>query len=257
MWNHIVLEPEQKQLLAMMVEAQRSLPRARRQEFIYGRHMTGGDLAHPGLATGDRRNVYEGDLEALAEAGLLRRVPMGPHSWRYDVRPQGFQYYEALKAEEGEPVERVETEVRSFLESDRFARSYPEAYAKWRDAEDLLWSSDSPAQLSKIGHSCREAMIAFTNALVERLAPPDVERNPANTVTRLRAVLSHRADRLGHTERPFLDALVTYWGCVHDLVQRQEHAALRERDELVWEDGRRVVFQTAIVMYEVDRTLAG
>jgi hypothetical protein len=47
-----------------------------------------------------------------------------------------------------------------------------------------------------------------------------------------------------------------YWGTVNDLIQRQEHGAQREGGALAWEDGRRVVFQTAIVMFEIDRSLS-
>lgn len=49
-----------------------------------------------------------------------------------------------------------------------------------------------------------------------------------------------------------LDALVVYWGTVHDLAARQEHGAAKAVP-LVAEDARRVVFQTAIVMFELDR----
>jgi hypothetical protein len=45
------------------------------------------------------------------------------------------------------------------------------------------------------------------------------------------------------------------YATVSDLVQRQEHAGQREGEPLVWEDGRRIVFQTAIVMFEIDRSL--
>ncbi len=36
---------------------------------------------------------------------------------------------------------------------------------------------------------------------------------------------------------------------------RQEHGAQKESETLQWEDARRVVFQTAMVMFELDRTL--
>jgi hypothetical protein len=64
-----------------------------------------------------------------------------------------------------------------------------------------------------------------------------------------------RASKIGSTEKPFLEALVAYWGTLSDLIQRQEHGALREGDALVWEDDRRVVFQTCVVMYELSRAL--
>jgi hypothetical protein len=65
------------------------------------------------------------------------------------------------------------------------------------------------------------------------------------TVARIRSVLEHLAGLLGATEKPLLDALLTYWGTVSDLVQRQEHGAQREGESLSWADSRRVVFQTA------------
>jgi hypothetical protein len=53
----------------------------------------------------------------------------------------------------------------------------------------------------------------------------------------------------------FLDALIAYWRAVSNLVQRQEHGVQKAGSQLVFEDGRRVIFQTAIVMFEVDRAL--
>lgn len=53
----------------------------------------------------------------------------------------------------------------------------------------------------------------------------------------------------------FADALLTYWQAIDQLVQRQEHRASVENVELSWEDGRRVVFQTMIVMFEIDRAI--
>jgi hypothetical protein len=37
---------------------------------------------------------------------------------------------------------------------------------------------------------------------------------------------------------------------------RQEHAGTREGEPLIWEDGRRVVLQTAVVMFEIDKSLS-
>lgn len=56
--------------------------------------------------------------------------------------------------------------------------------------------------------------------------------------------------------RAFLDALLAYWGTASDLVQRQEHGNQKVGAALLWEDGRRVVFQTAMVMYEIERALS-
>jgi len=72
---------------------------------------------------------------------------------------------------------------------------------------------------------------------------------------RIRAVLRQHGARVGSTTTPLLDALVGYWKAVSGLAQRQEHGGQKEGRDLVWEDGRRVVFQTAVVMFETDRAL--
>src|SRR6266498_3147039 len=77
----------------------------------------------------------------------------------------------------------------------------------------------------------------------------------AHDIARVRAVLSQYQARLGTSVASFLDALLTHWRAVSGLVQRQEHGAQKEGHSLVWEDGRRVVFQTAVVMFEIDRAL--
>lgn len=65
-------------------------------------------------------------------------------------------------------------------------------------------------------------------------------------------MLDKKKSDLGGTEHEFLKAYISYWGTVNDLVQRQEHGAQKEGEKLIWEDGRRVVFNTMVLMYEVD-----
>jgi hypothetical protein len=98
-------------------------------------------------------------------------------------------------------------------------------------------------------------MQVFATTLVERFRPPNVDQDKQHDRARLKAVLVHHREQIGETEGEFLDALNAYWGALSTLVQRQEHGAQREKETLVWEDGRRVVFQTAVVMYEVDQSL--
>jgi len=98
-------------------------------------------------------------------------------------------------------------------------------------------------------------MQEFASELGRRFNPPNFGTNVQHVVARVRAVLEHRGSTLGSTERAFLDALLPYWGTVVDLVQRQEHAGQKEGESIVWEDGRRVVFQTAVVMFEIARAL--
>jgi hypothetical protein len=253
--SSVLLEQDQEELLKALVEASRNVPRDQREEF---HHLTDGDgssVMHPGLP-GRQMRVYDGDLNILQAEGLLLVTQIGRWHRSFVVTPQGLSLYAELQDRSGAPTQQVEETLMRYLDSDAFQRSYPEAHRKWAEAAELLRRSDSQKQLTTIGHLCREAMHEFATALVDRHQPSDVDTDKAHTVARTRAVLNQQASKLGTTAGPFLDALLTYWGTVSDLVQRQEHGAQKEGDALIWEDGRRVVFQTAVVMFEVDRTLS-
>ena len=65
-FDNILLEPEQANLLAQLVEASRNVPREERSKFLVGPSIGGTFLIHPGLP--DRLEVFYGDVEALARA---------------------------------------------------------------------------------------------------------------------------------------------------------------------------------------------
>lgn len=251
-WGNVLLQPEQKQLLMNIAEAAGSLPEGKREEFFVGSDLNLGGhyVAHPGLTK--KRPVFLGDIEALKKEGLINATT----GESFDITPRGLAYFRHLKREAGKPIERVEAELRQYLGSAYFRTSYPEAYSKWIEAEKLLWEADSQKHLTTIGHLCREAMQEFAETLVNRHKPPEVNQDKSKTVARVRTVLNLYAPSLGDTERAFLDALIAYWGAVADLSQRQEHGSQKEGSPLTWEDGRRVVFQTLLVMYEIDRALS-
>jgi hypothetical protein len=96
----------------------------------------------------------------------------------------------------------------------------------------------------------------FATSLVNKYSPPEVDKDVAHTEARIRAALNKAGTTIGTTVKPFLDALVAYWRKVSDLVQRQEHGGQREGKPLVWEDARRVVFQTLVVMFEIDSSIS-
>ena len=255
MFEHILLEPEQKELLAVLVEAARNVPRSQRRKFTFLQSHGGASVLHPGLG-GGALEAYAGDLDILAHNGLLAPSYGSQGSPLYDVTPEGFEYYRQMKQQSGQPLKRVENTVRDYLTVEHFQQSHAEAYQKWSQAESMLWASDSERQFTNIGHLCREALQAFATSLADRHQPPDVDQNVAHTENRIRAVLELHANQLGSTEKPFLEALVAYLHTVSCLVQRQEHGAQKEGEPLVWEDGRRIVFQTAVVMFEIDRSLS-
>jgi len=252
------LESEQEELLSSLVEAHRKVPRDQRHPFqmITSDQSYSAEISHAGLP--DRKiSAYEGDIRVLLNKRLLTiSGELLGVVYNFDIAPEGFTYYRQMKQRNSEPLQRVEMGLRSYLEADNFQRKYSLAYQKWRDAESLLWGSDSTHQFTTIGHLCREATQEFAAALVDQFQPPNIEANKTKTVARIKSVLKLCEGSLGNTEQPFLNALLVYWGTVSDLIQRQEHGGHKEGQPLMWEDGRRVVFQTAVLMLEVDSSLS-
>ncbi|MEA2067079.1 MAG: hypothetical protein U9O65_08330 [Thermotogota bacterium] len=254
-FDQILLEPVQKELLVTLVEAARNTPLDKRQKFFVAQSFNGDYLIHPSVPK-DKAQIYFGDVKALANEGLLAlEYSSSGRTPGFDVTPLGFQYYEYLKEKSGEPVERVESTMRNYLDAHNFIKNYPEAYKKWSSAEELLWKTGSQQQLTIIGHLCREALQDFANYLVSVHNPPDVTGDKSKTIARLKAVIDSKVKGLSDTKKAFFNALIAHWGTVNDLIQRQEHNSQKEGQLLIWEDARAVVFQTLIVMFEIDRIL--
>ena len=249
------LENEQKELLNKFVEAHRKAPREFRGGFLVIQPLANPQATF--LHSRVRGLEFEGsisDAEVLAQSGLLSLTYNSKGDPFFSVLPQGIQVYEESK-KSSPAVQTVEDEIRHFISTPEFKESYPVAFAKWEQAASLLWAADSDKQLSTIGHLCREALQEFTASLAnhEQIDVTTIELS--KTVTRLKTILAKRRATLGTTEGMFLDELVSYWGVVSDLVQRQEHGALREEVPLKWEDARRVVFQSCVLMFEVARAV--
>ncbi len=245
------LEPEQQQLLESMVESVRDLPREGRGGFLLVATSGGSFLIHPSVK--QRSEVYRDDLETLADRGFLRRRFNSSGGPIFDITSAGIAEYQEWKNSQGTAVDRIETEVRKYIDDADFADRHPGSLERWHRAERLLWGSDSTAELTNIGHLCREAMQEFASELLRANPIEDSDSDPTKTIRRINAVLRHRY--AGEAVSAFLDALLAYWGTVSDLTQRQEHGAHKEGQPLVWEDARRVVFQTAMIFFEVDRTI--
>lgn len=258
MLDSIILQPEQKALLVKLVEAFRNVPSQKRQKFtmysFHGDNKTETFIDHPGLG-GKTLGVYEGDIDNLSHSGLLNVVYISSSSKSIDITPSGFQYYESLKQQVAEPVQRVEKTIMDNINSSDFQAKYPTAFQKWSTAEAMLWSAESELQLTTIGHLCREAMQEFADVLIVKYQLTETEKDKSRTISRIKSVLRAKQNQLPNTIAPFLEALLAYWGTVNDLVQRQEHGGQKEREPLIWEDARRVIFYTLLVMVEYDRTI--
>ena len=251
----VLLEPEQAHTLEILVEASRSTPSDQRQPFRAVQLGTGaGDLVllrHPGVSH-DQTVMNWGDLEHLAAAGLIRLEGKAT-SCKFDVTSRGHRHYEELKVKQGESVTRVEEVVRTYLNAPQFGARHAAAFAKWEEAERMLWDSDSQDKATTIGHLCREAHQEFATSLLvhhpNTKAPPDVQKSK----DRLRAALTTAAIPSERVAQ-LAESLGAYWSAVIDLAQRQEHGLQNPSDPLTWEDSRRLVFMTLVAMTELDRT---
>jgi hypothetical protein len=248
----VQLESEQIELLRELVEAARNVPREDRSFMVLP--ALGGTTLHGPI---DRQisQAEERDLDDLRAAGYIRIRRRGSHGdYDFTIAPEAHAVLTEMAT--AEPLSTVEDEIVSrYIDGEGFRSRHPAAYAKWAEAARLLWGSEAEVELTTIGHKAREAVQEFASGLVARESLETVDKDPAHTAARLRAVIDHHRGSLGTARRDILDALVAYWGEVNDLLQRQEHGGQKEGEPLSWEDGRRAVFQTAVVMYEIDRTL--
>src|SRR6267142_2141397 len=136
-----LLEQQQENLLAAFVEAFRNVPLDQRQPF----HMTTSDesyfaeVEHSGLP--DKKiSAYKADIRVLERKGLLD-VSYSEFGivYGFDLTPEAFAHYRQAKQRDDRPVQRIESNLRSYLLTDRFQQSYYSAYQRWKDAEALLW----------------------------------------------------------------------------------------------------------------------
>ena len=246
----VLLTDPQKDALVLLVEQTRRVAEGQTYEF-YAHQTLGGDFMFAGS---ERHPACFPDLYELNRKGLISLRETGKGAAAFVVSPEGFAFYDEIKRAEGGPIERVEAEVRHLLGTD-VAVAYPEAAERWREAEDLLWRTDAEQQLTAIGHKCREALQSFAQSLYEQHCPDSQPLPREQTLNKIRAVLQSRRSSLGQTTERFLNAywetVNAYWETVNDLAERAEHGSQREGRPLLWEDARRLVFQTLLVMVEL------
>jgi hypothetical protein len=248
------LEKEQEELLCALVESHRSVDRTRRAGFVCSQCL-GQPLAEfVHLRGGPNVEGAASDAEVLANCGLLGLSYNSVGDPIYTVTPHTIAHYEALKLARGS-LDAGPAEAREYVNSAEFCGTFGEAIKKWTEAERMLWASDAAQSFTTIGHLCREAVRDFAIVAERTYGKQNPDLKPDATVDRLRSLLDARKAGQSKTVAAFLNALLAYWGTVNDLVNRQEHGAEKEGEPLVWEDARRVVVHSLMVMYEIDRAL--
>jgi hypothetical protein len=246
------LEPEQEELLALLCVTTRKQPKGERASFLALELPGGQSLRHPHLpGTGDIEDFYWPDLEVLALHGFIAGLRHNS-SFMFEVLPEGFEQWELIEENRASATTRIEQDVRRLIEDD-VRRNFPSAYAKWSLAERQLWV-DGPVRHAEIGKLCREAMRFFSERLLVATGAHLYSRS-TNSTQNIRAALQELRPLVPENSTAMLDALASYWGTLADQVEDQAHEVIKQVEGLAWEDSRAVVFQTALVMYELCRAL--
>jgi hypothetical protein len=251
---------EQKKLLATLVEAARKVPRSQQQFLLWSVDAMGpigSEDYIEGAGLSERLPVLGSDVQWLDEQGFLIAQWFTNGTARFTLDEAAFRYYEEFVAKHSEePAAAIEEEVRHYLDRPEFRSRFADAFDRLAAAQQMLWQTNPQDDLTTIGHKLREAIQQFATSMVEIHRPPGVDSDPADTKSRLQAVIETNRERLGKRKSELLDALLNYQSAVSDLVQRQEHGDQKPNDPLTWEDARAAVFQTAMVMFEFDRMLS-
>jgi hypothetical protein len=243
------LHPELEEILVYLGDRALTKPRAERVFRVLLVDQVPGSLVMGGGIEGQYA-AADHDLQELENYGFIQRMRSGASGvYEFFITQRGYEYVQAAKRR-GEPLETVEETVERYLNADPFKAKYGEAYAKWRQA--AAWLAEDPIEnATRIGHESREALQAFAIALGARHG---VEESGKGTFDRIRGVIDHYKGALGDRTHTLLSALFDLWRAVSGVAQRQEHGAQREV-HLDADDARRCVWYTALVMYELDRTL--
>jgi hypothetical protein len=164
-----------------------------------------------------------------------------------------------------EDFERVEDYLRAYLGDERFRSAYLRAFERWSDAASTLYGADSRDSVLVAGERARQTIEEFADAFAGShvfrgfAGSHDVRGGNAHFPGRrhdaLSAVIESCRPRVGDARCEFLQSLFDYWRVLNHVVERQRDRAQETGEPLRWEDARRVVVLTALVMVEIDRSL--
>jgi hypothetical protein len=128
----------------------------------------------------------------------------------------------------------------------------------------MLWCADSRGKVLAVRHKARDAIQAFSVSMLERSMPlamgphwpsllADGSQRP-EPLDSLASIAAAYGEQLGPGRSQLLCELLEPWRALSGKLQRQHGSRAAER--VRWEDGRRLVLFTALVMVEFDRSFA-
>jgi hypothetical protein len=177
-----------------------------------------------------------------APAGVRRRDPEAP-------RVESF--------------ERIEDYLLAYLEGEPFSSAHPLAHGRWLVAWQSLWCADSKDKLIAVGGKSRAALQAYSTSLQERhlrlamnaQSPRFAEvARRAKPLEGLSSVVEMYRPQLGGERCELLHGLFEHWSELLAVMRRHEEGRQQAGERLRWEDGRRLVLFTAVVIVEIDRS---
>jgi hypothetical protein len=161
---------------------------------------------------------------------------------------------------------QIDGYLRSYLEDERFRSAHPLACGRWVVAWEMLWCADSRAKVIAVARPASDALTAFSSSLLERCMPlamdsrwPDLlaDASPLpETIAGLISVTTAYGGQLGEERSELLRGMLEHWQALVEKVRRHEGRSRAADERLHWEDGRRLVLFTALVMVEIDRSFA-
>jgi hypothetical protein len=159
---------------------------------------------------------------------------------------------------------RIDDYLRAYLEDERFRSAHPLAFGRWLVAWEMLWCADTRAKVIVAAQRTPVAMQAFASSLLELCTPLAMDpqwpglladgSSRADQLDGLTRVVNAYREQLGEERSELLGGLLEHWQALLLGVRRHDDSSQPPAERLHWEDGRRVVLFTALVMVEFDRS---
>jgi len=218
-----------------------------------------GDYKAPILQSGDRlfRAMSETDQVAVVRSlALVLAEPKSAVRGEAEavLAQRGFVVADGkLMSALGNPAESLVLPLVNAIPDN-----YQDARRLLTEARSLLHTAKDQHEFTTIGHKCREALQSFASTLYKSALPSEAQEDlPANKVLmRLRAVARWKRTELGTTTSELLDALVACHEAVWNLVQKAEHGSEKPQHPLEWDDARRAVLYSSLLVAELAQLVA-
>jgi hypothetical protein len=154
-----------------------------------------------------------------------------------------------------EDFDGLEAYLTACVGHERFRSVHLGAYERWSQASAILYSDSTRESLLAAGQKAHEALQEFALAVSEppHSPVPDSDSTEA-TIGRLRDFTEAYRSQLGDARCDLLQVLLDHWRALTAHLQAHAQDAEMLDEPLRWEDARRVVILTALVMVEIDRS---